>query len=113
MRIPALLGFVLLFFGAARVHAQVACEATLGRIVTATGTVSDFSYRQAKDLSLFFIRDTDLPCNSDIWVFASGRVFCREGKHATVKGRFDKGDIGASKDAYVLLTDAEHVACRR
>ncbi len=110
MRLIAVLGLVL--FATVPARAQESCDGTLGQVVTATGTVSDFVYRQTGDRSQFFIRDTNLPCRSDIWVFVSGRIICSDGKHATIEGKFDAGEIQPHMKAYILLTDADHVRCK-
>jgi hypothetical protein len=112
MRIAAVLGFFVLVLSAGQAHAQTACATMGGTVVQATGTVSDFIYKQSDDQTQFFIRDTNLACRADIWVFVAGRAFCANGKRAMVEGRFDSGDIGVGKLAYVIMTDSDHVACK-
>lgn len=105
------LGFLTLAAPPAPARAQESCDGSLGQIVTATGTVSDFTYQEARDRSQFFIRDTNLPCRADIWVFVSGRIRCNDGKHATIVGKFDGGEMDKGGMAYILITDAEHTRC--
>jgi len=112
MRVIAVLGFAALALSAAPARSQDACQAMMGRVVTATGMVSDFVYLQSADKSQFFISDTNLPCNSDIWVFVDGRILCSDGKKATILGRFDTGELQDGTKSYVLLTDAEHARCK-
>jgi hypothetical protein len=112
MRIVAVLGFLMLVLSTGHARAQAACDTMSGSVVQATGTVSDFIYKQSDDQTQFFIRETNLACRADIWVFVAGRVFCRDGKRAMVEGRFDTGDIGVGKVAYVIMTDSDHVACK-
>ena len=103
---------VVLVAGAAPARAQNACSALLGTIVSATGTVSDFTYKKENDESQFFIRDTNLSCHIDIWVFVNGAVHCRNGNQATIVGKFDHGDIGAGAPVFLIETDLDHVRCK-
>jgi len=93
-------------------RAQTECSALLGSMVSANGTVSDFTYKKENDESQFFITDTNLPCHTDIWVFVNGRILCRDGSHATIVGKFDHGDIGASAPVFLIETDLDHVRCK-
>lgn len=103
---------VVLVAGAAPARAQTECSALLGSTVSANGTVSNFNYKKENDESQFFIEDTNLPCRTDIWVFVNGRIRCRDGNHATIVGKFDHGDIGASAPVFLIETDLDHVRCK-
>ena len=102
----------VLIAGALPVRAQNACSALLGATVSATGTVSDFTYKKENDESQFFIRDSNLPCHADIWVFVNGRILCRDGSQAAIVGKFGQGDIGANAPIFLVETDLDHVRCK-
>jgi hypothetical protein len=104
--------FVILIAGAAPARAQNSCGGLLGTMVSATGTVSDFTYKKENDESQFFIRDSNLPCHIDIWVFVNGRILCRDGSQAVIVGKFGQGDIGASAPVFLIETDVDHVRCK-
>ncbi len=103
---------IILVGAAAPARAQNACSALLGTVVSATGTVSDFTYKKENDESQFFIRDTNLPCHIDIWVFVNGRILCRDGSQAAIVGKFGQGDIGASAPVFLIETDVDRVRCK-
>jgi len=111
IRTIALVAFLTLM-SAAPGRAQNACDALLNGIVTAHGVVSDVVNKESPTVTQFFIRDTDLPCHTDIMVMVDGRIRCSDGKHATIQGKFDIGDLGGGRDTYLIITDSEHAMCR-
>ncbi len=112
MRVIAALIIVAFALAAAPARAANECDALQGSVVTATGVVSDLTYRDAKDLTSFFIRDSNLPCRGDVWVFVSGRTRCANGNTIMVEGRFDQVDTGSNVSPYAIETNAEHVRCK-
>lgn len=111
MRTIAIAGSIILFLAASPSRAQNACDALLNGMVTAHGVASDVAYKESPTVTQFFIRQTDLPCRSDIMVMVKGRLKCSDGKRATVQGRFDIGDLGG-QSTYLLITDSDHAACQ-
>lgn len=112
MRAIAALCFLVLAATAAPAKAQQACQELQDQIVTMHGTVSDLTYKDSDDITEFFVRDGDLPCHADIWVFVQGRTRCADGKKVALQGKFDVGDTGTNVSAYIVQTDADHIACK-
>lgn len=112
MRVVIALAFILLCAIAQPAHAQSECDAMLGRIVTATGKISDLIYKNDRDLTQFFVRESSLPCRGTILALVHGRTRCRNGMTVTVQGTWDQAETGTSFSPYVILSDAGAVSCK-
>lgn len=113
MRSLVALAFVFLCAAALPANAQSECDAMRGRIITASGTVSDLIYKSDKDLTQFFVRDSSLPCRGTILALVQGRTRCNDGMTVTLQGQWDQAETGTSFSPYVILSDAEAVRCKR
>ncbi len=113
MRLIAALFIVALIAIAQPARAQSECDAMRGRIVTATGTVSDLIYKSDRDLTQFFVRESNLPCRGTILALVYGRTRCTDGMTVTIQGTWDQAETGTSLSPYVILSAAEAVRCKK
>ena len=113
MRILAGLALICVFAFAHPARAQSECDAMMGRIITANGTISDLFYKPNRDVTQFFIRDSNLPCRRTIMALVQGRTHCTDGMKVLIQGQWDQADTGTSLSPYVILSDAEAVRCKQ
>ena len=107
------LAFVFLCAIALPARAQSECDAMMGRIITANGTISDLFYKPNRDVTQFFIRDSNLPCRRTIMALVQGRTHCTDGMKVLIQGQWEQADTGTSLSPYVILSDAEAVRCKQ
>ena len=93
-------------------RAQSECDAMKGRVITANGTISDLFYKPNRDVTQFFIRDSNLPCRGTIMALVQGRTHCSDGMKVLIQGTWDRAETGTSLSPYVILSDAEAVRCK-
>lgn len=112
MRILAGLALVFILALAHPVHAQSECDAMRGRVITASGTISDLFYKPNRDVTQFFLRDSNLPCHGTIMALVQGRTRCTDGMKVVIQGTWDQADTGTNISPYVILSAAEAMRCK-
>ena len=112
MRVLFALAFVLACAAALPARAQSECDAMRGRVITANGKIADLVYKNDRDLTQFFVRNSNLPCRGTILALVQGRTRCHDGMSVTIQGTWDQADTGTSITPYVILSAAEAVTCK-